>query len=311
MLTEIARNMYLKATADRARTIRREIDRILNFASLEEFATIAAQIPIPDDPDWDLFEPPRESSDIGRSTWDDSEDVTTDLNAAGSRAVDPFSPSNGILDENNLEDIRSDNSSLARLVEVFRIRMRRGSNDSTGRKACDMRITARDSINNRKQSINGLFQAINPSENLTETVMPTVSPTPRSHGCPVYLRKQRLIVENVDQFSSNIPFKDQTHNIVVHDQFSAKHPSGLPKTNLKERFTQLSNEAVRVQSLLRFLKSQESTPTQIGRRRGHKGRLRGQNNIAHPLKQSVTMEEYEARPDAIFGEKGYVRMVRW
>ncbi|EFQ25832.1 hypothetical protein CGRA01v4_14232 [Colletotrichum graminicola] len=307
MLTETARDMYLKATANRARTIKREIDRIINLASLEEFATIAAQVPIPDDPDWDLFEPPQESSDIGLSTWSDSEDVTTNLNATGSRVVNPFSTSNGILDEKNLQDSRSDNSSLARLVDAFRIRVKRGSNDSTARKAGDIQITARDAINNKKQSINGLIQAINPSESLTEMVMQTISLTPRSHDRSVYRRKPHLIVENVNKFSSNIPPKDQTHKIVVYDQFSAKHPSDLLKTNLKEYFIQLSNEAVRVQSLSRFLKSQESASMQT--RRGRRQRI--QNNIAHPLRQSDTMEEYKAKQEAILDKTSYMRMVRW
>ncbi|KAK2029594.1 hypothetical protein LX32DRAFT_693177 [Colletotrichum zoysiae] len=155
MLTETARNVCLNAIAKSARTTKREIDRILSRTSFEELATIAAEVPIPDGPDWDLFENPHESSETDWwHVWDDTENLTVDpdmpfqwtnLNDTGEMLVDSFSPTNGILSENSLQDEDSDVNSLARLVEMSRVHMDLITN-GTSRQTCDMQRHARDSI---------------------------------------------------------------------------------------------------------------------------------------------------------------------
>ncbi|KAK2002754.1 hypothetical protein LX36DRAFT_697338 [Colletotrichum falcatum] len=217
MLTETARYMCLKAISNRARIIKREINRILNLASFQEFPTIVAEIPIPDDLDWDLFEPSRENSEIGWSTWDDFEDW----------APGPDMLSSAILDENDLQDERSDASSLSRLVEVLGVHGKRGGSDGTARRACDMQTPARNPVH--------------PSGNLADTVMPAVPLRYPSQDCPVCLPTPRL---NGDKSLSDVPLQGQ---VVVHNPFSGEHPLDAPKTNLREYFIQQWNEAAHVQ----------------------------------------------------------------
>ncbi|KAK2016185.1 hypothetical protein LZ32DRAFT_107335 [Colletotrichum eremochloae] len=320
MLSETAREVCLNVITNRARTIKGEIDRILNLASTEEFATIVAEIPISHDPDWDLLEPPQETSGSDWWTWDDAEDLTADpdvplrqaeLNVTREMAVESISPTNGMLEEHNSQDERSDTSSLASLIKMFRIHMERDTNDDAARQACAIQKPDRDSIQNEDQSRNSGFQAINRYGNLEDTAMATVPPEIQSHDCAVYLRTPRLAGENVDEPSLNIPPKYQTQNIVIHDQNSAEFPSDISKTSLREYFIQLWNEAVRVESLFRLLKSQEKGSMKARRPRNHRHRLMGPKNIIHPLRQSVTMEEYEARPDITFGRRNNGTRIKW
>ncbi|KAK2043830.1 hypothetical protein LZ31DRAFT_585023 [Colletotrichum somersetense] len=303
MLTETARNVCLDAIAKRARPTKREIDRILSRTSFEELATIAAEVPILDGPDWDLFEHPYESSETDWwHVWGDTENLTVDpdmpfqwtnLNDTGERFVDSFYPTNGILRESSLQDEESDANSLARLVEMLRVHMDRITN-GTARQACDMQRHARDSIKSEKKSGNGPYRATHMSENLQDRVMPTITLEPRSHNYPVHLQRQH-----------------ETHNIIVHDQTSAKHHSEVPNTSVKGRFIQLRNEDLRLQYLFKLLKSQENISTHAGRRRSHEHRPRGKWYIGHPPRQIITMEEYEARPETILGSKSHTRRVRW
>ncbi|KAK2056602.1 hypothetical protein LY76DRAFT_617755 [Colletotrichum caudatum] len=320
MLTETARNVCLNAIAKRARTIKRGIDRILSRTSFEEIAAIAAAVPMPDSPDWDLCEHPHESSEIGWwHVWNDTEDLTVDpdmpfqstnLNDTGERLVDSLSPTNGIFRESSLQDEDSDAKSLARLVEKFRIHMDFSMN-GTARQTLDTHRHARDSIKSENKSGNGPYQAMHTSENLENRVMPTITIEPRSHDYSAHLQTQRLAVTNGDKSSLNLPPKDETHNIIVYDQYSAKHHSEVPNTSAKERFVQLRDEDLRLQSLFKLLKSQESISTHAGRRRIQEHRLRRKRYIGHPLRQSITMEEHEARPDKTLGSQSHTRRVRW
>ncbi|KAK1981560.1 hypothetical protein LZ30DRAFT_592424 [Colletotrichum cereale] len=315
MLTETARDMCLQAITNRAQTIKAEINRILNLVSFEEFATIVAEIPVSNDPDWDLIETPREN----RSTWGDCKHLTAIndllsrrevLRAVWGRFADALSPDISILDENDSQDERSDASSLARLVEMFRIHMERASNDGTARQACDMQRFA-GSIQDETQSRNSLSHANHTSRNPENTEIPAVSLETRSHNGSVHLGTSRLTVTKIDESSTDLLPKDQSCNNFVLDESSARCPSDGLKTNLREHFIQQWNEAALIQSLFRLLKSQENGSTEARKRRSRKHRSREQRNVGHPLRQSITMEEYEARPDAMLGRKKYGRRVQW
>ncbi|GKT67084.1 hypothetical protein ColTof4_12745 [Colletotrichum tofieldiae] len=77
-LSDAVRTMRFNVVSSKVQKIRKEINRIRDLVPDEEFATFVAEIPISNDPDWNLLETPPSDGWNVWAAWDDSEGITTE-----------------------------------------------------------------------------------------------------------------------------------------------------------------------------------------------------------------------------------------
>ncbi|TQN65019.1 hypothetical protein CSHISOI_10408 [Colletotrichum shisoi] len=129
MLTELERAIRFGALLGRIESLREKINRI-HDSDPDDFATFVAQIPVSDDPDWDVEDSLSNDVCNAWAAWEDAtlESLTGSSpgsSKAAAAAVTSSPLSNERLDKSTLRDTQSDASTLAILVQKFVYRPKR------------------------------------------------------------------------------------------------------------------------------------------------------------------------------------------
>ncbi|KAJ0160109.1 hypothetical protein CTA2_8551 [Colletotrichum tanaceti] len=161
MLTETERAMRFRTLVVQIRSLREEINRT-HDSEPADFAAFVAQIPVSRNPDWDVEESPANDVWNAWAAWDDAS-LKSDTasspessNAATAAAASSSPLSNERLDESNLNDRRSDASTLARLVQKFTYRPRRIKKDDGDGQPSAMQYLGQSSNGSPSSGNNGV-----------------------------------------------------------------------------------------------------------------------------------------------------------
>ncbi|WQF90096.1 hypothetical protein CDEST_15110 [Colletotrichum destructivum] len=305
MLTELERAIRFGALLGRIESLREKINRI-HDSEPGDFATFVAQIPVSNDPDWDVEE--SLSNDVCNA-WAAWEDATLESHtvsspessnaAAAAAAATSSPPSNERLDKSTLSDTQSDASTLAILVQKFIYRPKCIKKDDGDGQPSAMQYLG--------QSSNGSPSGLKAT---ATTALTAVSTTATLQSTSVHLQPlTSASASSSASASASASTSASASANVAHGIVTQIRPEGS-KVRRMRRFFRLRDELVGLLSVFNVLENQEEDVEQARKQCMENYRRRREQRTAHPLRQSMAMEEHEDISDKRLG-KQRERTVWW
>ncbi|OBR04255.1 hypothetical protein CH63R_13382 [Colletotrichum higginsianum IMI 349063] len=307
MLTELERAIRFGALLGRIESLREEINRI-HDSEPADFAAFVAQIPVSNDPDWDVEDSLSNDVCNAWAAWEDatleSHTVSSPESSNAAAAAATSSPlSNERLDKSNLKDTQSDASTLAILVQKFIYRPKRIKRDDGDGQPSAMQYlgqSSNGSPSGLKASATTALTAFSTTATLQSTSVHLQPPTSASASSSASASTSVSVSASASASAS----ADVAHGIVTQIR-----PEGS-KVRRMRHFFRLRDELVSLLSVFNVLENQEEDFEQARKQCIENYRRRRGQRTAHPLRQSMTMEEQEAISDKRLG-KQKERTVWW